>query len=207
MKKYFFSFLIIFLFIISLFASYKAYLKTQVTNYDTLLTIEPGQSISSSLKKLSDNNFINFLYLKIYVYLNNIDKFQAGEYELNKPYSIVINNIHNGKTKNYLFTIKDGATIYDLLNEIELSFLKNDCPNLKCINHNFSSAEGLFMPETYFYTKGDLVSTILKKSHEDLLDNLNLIWKKKSLDNPLKTKYDALILASIIEKEAGIHMS
>jgi UPF0755 protein len=47
------------------------------------------------------------------------------------------------------------------------------------------------------------LSSIYNLSNEKLIKLIDKLWLKKPLDNPLKTKYDALILASIIEKEAG----
>ena len=66
---------------------------------------------------------------------------------------------------------------------------------------NFNNLEGLFHPDTYFYQRGDKASEILiraYKLHQKILDKA---WEGRSLNISLSSKYEALILASIIEKE------
>lgn len=64
--------------------------------------------------------------------------------------------------------------------------------------------EGLFLPETYSYTPGDSDATILERAYQDMQDFLAQAWEKRAPDLPISTPYEALILASIIEKETGI---
>ena len=59
------------------------------------------------------------------------------------------------------------------------------------------------MPETYFYNFNSPASNILIKSQDSFIEYAQLLWKKKQPSNPLKTLDEAIILASIVEKEAG----
>ncbi len=66
------------------------------------------------------------------------------------------------------------------------------------------SAEGHFYPDTYTYGKGTSDKNILKRSFQAMQRHLNNIWQDRPVQSPLKTPEDALILASIIEKETGL---
>jgi UPF0755 protein len=63
--------------------------------------------------------------------------------------------------------------------------------------------EGRFLPETYAYVKGDSDLDILRRSHAAMTKLLDTLWAQRDKDVPLATPYDALILASIVEKETA----
>ncbi|NMU27724.1 endolytic transglycosylase MltG, partial [Vibrio parahaemolyticus] len=64
--------------------------------------------------------------------------------------------------------------------------------------------EGLFLAETYHYTAGASESQLLKRAHRKLNKILDASWEARQEKLPLQDKYEALILASIIEKETAI---
>ncbi len=64
-------------------------------------------------------------------------------------------------------------------------------------------AEGRFFPDTYVYSRGVSDITVLKRAHDMLQQRLQAVWSERNPDTPLKTPEEALILASIIEKETG----
>jgi UPF0755 protein len=63
--------------------------------------------------------------------------------------------------------------------------------------------EGWFLPETYAYVKGDSDLDILRRAHDAMSKTLAALWAQRDPNLPLATPYDALILASIIQKESG----
>ncbi|OQW93177.1 MAG: hypothetical protein BWK79_12515, partial [Beggiatoa sp. IS2] len=63
--------------------------------------------------------------------------------------------------------------------------------------------EGLFYPDTYFFPKGTTDLAFLQRAYEMMQVELNAAWDKRSSDLPLKKPYEALILASIVEKETA----
>ncbi len=63
--------------------------------------------------------------------------------------------------------------------------------------------EGWFFPDTYLYAKGASDLSVLKRSWRMMQSRLDAAWEKRAPGSPLKTPYEALILASIIEKETG----
>ena len=63
--------------------------------------------------------------------------------------------------------------------------------------------EGLFFPSTYKITKGDSALSVLANAYRVMQKRLDREWERRADDLPLKSPYEALILASIVEKETG----
>ena len=74
---------------------------------------------------------------------------------------------------------------------------------LQLIGANETVAEGLFFPDTYYVVEGSSDTVILKQAYNIMQNTLASVWAKANKDLPLDTPYQALILASIIEKETG----
>lgn len=74
---------------------------------------------------------------------------------------------------------------------------------LEALNLSYPGAEGLFYPDTYIFDPDDTDISIYKRASQAMQKQLNSVWAQKSSDSPLKTPYELLILASIIEKETG----
>ena len=187
----------------SFFGPYRSYLNHTPFNDNYYLNVNSGESIDKTISKISDLNVINKFFLRIYLKYNKINHFQAGEYQLkNKILEEIIKDLNNGETLTHKLSITEGMNIYQLNQLIEDSYLINDCHMLKCIQTDLSFKEGILFPDTYYYKKDMIASDILQKSHDILNNHLNYFYKNKNINNKLK-KEEILILASIIEKEAG----
>ena len=187
----------------SFFGPYSSYLNHTPFNYNYYLNVNSGESIDKTISKISDLNIINKFFLRIYLKYNKISQFQAGEYQLkNKILKKIIEDLNNGETLTHRLSITEGMNIYQLNQLIDDSYLINDCHMLKCIKTDLSFKEGILFPDTYYYKKNMVASDILQKSHDILNNYLNYFYKNKNINNKLK-KEEILILASIIEKEAG----
>lgn len=66
------------------------------------------------------------------------------------------------------------------------------------------SPEGRFFPDTYAYAKGVSDMAVLRRAHEAMRRHLDEAWSRRAPDTPLKSSDEALILASIVEKETGV---
>jgi UPF0755 protein len=191
---------------LSLFGPYSAFLNSNPIKDKNYIDVYEGSSMYAVLDNLKLSSLINKLFFRIYLNTNSIKSFQAGEYDIkNKNLREIIDLLVKGETYTHSFTIIEGMNIYDIESELEKSSLINDCRLLVCIKTNYPFKEGVLYPDTYFYKKGMNASDLLNKSHKKLDDFLNTIWIKKADNDILKDKYQALILASIIEKEAGNH--
>ena len=156
------------------------------------------------VNQLIPDSLFNKVLFRTFLKLESIDSFKSGEYDvLNKSLIEIFILFKEGKTITHKLTIQEGSTIYDLQKLLDNSFLINNCYYLDCIDNQYPFKEGILFPNTYFYKKDMLASSILKQSYNKLDLVLSELWSKKPPNNILKDKNEALILASIIEKEAG----
>ena len=199
-------FLLLFLivsFVIVIAGTAKSYSHTKPFLKQTTLEIATGDSINKILSNFSINSLEQSL-LKIFLYSNNIHLIQAGHYDVqSKTWSEIFVDFSEGNIKEYRFKIQEGTNIFDLKKLLLSSKLKLDCPDFNCLNNQLNFTEGTLMPETYFYNFNSPASNILIKSQDSFIEYAELLWEKKQPSNPLKTLDEAIILASIVEKEAG----
>ena len=199
-------FLLLFLilsFVIVIAGTAKSYSHNKPLLEQTTLEIAAGDSINKILSNFPINSLEQSL-LKIFLYTNNIHLIQAGHYDVqSKTWSEIFVDFSEGNIKEYRFKIQEGTNIFDLKKLLLSSKLKLDCPNFNCLKNQLNFTEGTLMPETYFYNFNSPASNILIKSQDSFIEYAELLWKKKQPSNPLKTLDEAIILASIVEKEAG----
>ncbi len=139
-------------------------------------------------------------------------KLHAGEYALEPGMTPrqLLANMAAGKVLQRNFTIVDGWTFAELRQALahadKLKHLIGDL-DAATIMQKISAAgeapEGRFLPETYAYVKGDSDVDLLRRAHVAMEKTLAALWSGRDKDLPLATPYDALILASIVEKETG----
>ena len=199
-------FLLLFLilsFVIVIAGTAKSYSYTKPFLEQTTLEIATGDSINKILSNFPINSLEQSL-LKIFLYTNNIHLIQAGHYDVqSKTWSEIFVDFSEGNIKEYRFKIQEGTNIFDLKKLLLSSKLKLDCPDFNCLKNQLNFTEGTLMPETYFYNFNSPASNILIKSQDSFIEYAELLWEKKQPSNPLKTLDEAIILASIVEKEAG----
>lgn len=167
------------------------------------LSIGSGDSINKILNYFPINQFERSL-LKIFLYTNNIRLIQAGHYDIGyKSWEEIFLDLSEGNIKEFRFKIQEGTNIFDLENQLRLSDLSFDCPEFNCLSNKFNFIEGTLMPDTYFYNFKSSASSILIKSQNSFIKYADSLWEKRNPLNPIKTLESAIILASIVEKEAG----
>lgn len=174
----------------------------------------PGITVKELSKQLTDQEVITHPKLfEWYVRFNRYDKtMQAGEYYFPQGISMrdVVSMLRKGKVIKHAIRVQEGWTINDLIAEIQtqssishtLDF--SDPVWFSQIDPDIKHPEGQFMPETYFYSKGSSDLKLLRRMHRDLMQYLADEWKTRAQDLPYQDPYQALIAASIIEKETGI---
>ena len=165
---------------------------------DQVVIIEKG-----STSKISQTLFQNGVVRSQLVFfvaahiMRPISGLYAGEYSFKKSTSIfgVIRKMQSQDIFFRKITIPEGYTTYEVISLI------NSEPTLKGeVLGEYS--EGVLMPQTYYYTYGDDKESILKRMNASMEDTLDRLWQNRDMTIPIKTKEDALTLASIVEKEA-----
>jgi UPF0755 protein len=139
-------------------------------------------------------------------------KLKAGSYEL-KPGTTplrLIEQLVRGEFAQESLAIIEGWTFKQMRQAIaEHPSLKHDTVKwsdqelLAKVAPDYKYPEGLFFPDTYLFAKGSSELQIYKQAHAALLKRLNEAWEQRDTSLPYKTPYDALIMASIVEKETG----
>ncbi len=176
--------------------------------------IRPGSSFSAVASELESTGVIRSAsILSGYArWTGQAAQIQAGEYTLSGDSSPreLIEQFTRGDVRLYSFTIIEGWNRWELLaalnsaEALESTLTEEDWPEfLSSLGAETDSPEGLFLPETYRFGKGTTARTILKNAYELMQETLTEEWDNRSDDAAVNTPYEALILASIIEKETG----
>jgi UPF0755 protein len=139
-------------------------------------------------------------------------KLKAGSYEL-KPGTTpqrLIDQLVRGEFAQESLTIIEGWTFRQMRQAIAAhKGLKHDTVGLSDselmakLGSAYKQPEGLFFPDTYLFAKGSSELQIYKQAHVALLQHLDTAWEQRAADLPYTDKYQALTMASIVEKETG----
>ena len=179
-----------------------------------VVEIKKGDTFKQISNKLLEQKItINPYWFKFIAYQKKItDKLKAGEYNLKSGLTMpeILALFVKGKSRQYSITFPEGWAFKKILQEIQNN------PNIQITleNVNFKDImgkmksknnhpEGLFYPDTYFFDKNTSDLSLLKRAYDKMQIILKKEWKGRAENLPLKTPYQALILASIIEKETG----
>jgi len=160
--------------------------------------IPHGTSTREIASLLSSNEVISHpLLFRIAAKLTSGDSLKSGEYEFSAGHSMadVMQLMHEGHSVVHLLTVAEGLTSDDIA-----ALLKN---TVALTGDTPRAPEGSVLPETYRYSYGDSRASIISRMQKDMQETLNSLWEKRDLAIPLKSPKEALILASIIEKETG----
>ncbi len=180
-----------------------------------LITIKKGSTVSSFSRELVNKGWIetNF-WLKAYIKLTpELSALKHGSFLIPTDINYVelITLLVKGKEHQFAITFIEGSTLKDWL--IALANDKNlahKIPDLSVNNvaeHlglNYKNPEGLFFPDTYFFTAGTSTLEILRRANNRMNKELDFLWNGRDPDLPYESSYEALIMASIIEKESAL---
>lgn len=193
----------------SLFKNYPVEGKKQ------LLVISSGDTYSRFIDRLAKENKVNFpIILKLYQKFMIHDSMKAGVYEITRGMSVrqvldMLSNAENAQMNRIL--VIEGTTFKQLAQNLKkdpnVSKTILDLPQdqlLKELDIPYSHPEGLFAPDTYFFAKGETDKKILTDLYRRQMKSLDEAWANKAANLPYKDKYEALIMASIIEKETSL---
>ena len=201
----------------SLFVGWFAYhvqdpVQIPITPYE--LSIKPGSSLRTVAKQLAGAGALHdtwsFILLSRLMGYSSLLK--AGDYELTESISPwqLLKRVTNGDVNQSEVRFIEGWTFSQLRKTLnEHPALRHDTAGLtdsevmQLIGASETMAEGLFSPDTYYFVRGNSDVAILKRAYHAMQNNLNAAWAGRATNLPLTDSYQALILASIVEKETG----
>ncbi len=185
------------------------------TKEDMVLVVDQGQGLVSIVNELHTRGAVNnpqLLKLAYYVYglPRNI---QLGEYLVADDMSVkeLFENIAIGKQRLFRIKVGVGSTFADFYKKlIEHPYINPTTANMSVtdiinlLESPYRNPEGLFYADTYFFYSGAADIDILRTAHQRLLDVLEEEWDNRAPNLLYKDSYEALTMASIIEKETGL---
>ncbi|MCF6299466.1 MAG: endolytic transglycosylase MltG [Thiomicrorhabdus sp.] len=204
---------------------FNQFLSTPISEQNTPVTIEikSGSSAQHIAGLLHQKKFLEspkwFLWYLRYQEKHHLLK--AGEMTIQPSWTVdeLIEHLIKGDTVQYPVTLIAGQTVQQALQVIQaLPKIKKvlDIENIAELQalfqidkkidkkYPYANLEGLLLPETYHYQTGDTDKKIVLRAHQALTKTLESAWQQREKGLPIKTPNEALILASIVEKETGI---
>ncbi|MDC1100652.1 endolytic transglycosylase MltG [Methylophilaceae bacterium] len=190
------------------------FISLNVDQKNSFLEVKQGENITQIANKLVKQNVLSDIFrFKLLAKLSNrSESIKIGHYFLKQNISPneILSLLESGKGILYPITFIEGSTLNENLEKLKINKLLtnnkiyNSKKSLKLgLDIQEKSLEGLFFPDTYYFFKGTSGIDILKESHSMMMQKLDLAWENKTPNLPYKNKYEALIVASIIEKELG----
>lgn len=200
------------------YLQYEQFMKQKVTeSAPSSFEIKKGSSIKRVAADLEAQNIIKPAWqFQILAKITKQDtKIKAGEFALEPGMSAqeVLTHFTSGKTISYNTRIIEGFTFKQLAKKLQAdlnlvhTLSEEDYQYDKImakIGSDEKNPEGWFFPDTYNYPRGTTDVEFLKRSHKAMKQFLNEQWEKRDAVVPLKNAREALILASIVEKETGV---
>ena len=177
-------------------------------------TITPGSGAHAAGQQIADAGvpIVPILFNLLARVEGKTSKIKAGSYEL-KPGTTpqrLITQLARGEFAQESLTIIEGWTFKQMrMAMASHPGLKHDTVGLSDkalmakISPEFVLPEGLFFPDTYLFAKGASEMQIFKQAHTAMIGRLSEAWDKRDPALPYKNPYEALIMASIVEKETG----
>ncbi|MEI8363420.1 MAG: endolytic transglycosylase MltG [Betaproteobacteria bacterium] len=178
------------------------------------IVIEPKSGLKSIANQLVKQGVLSepWRFILIAKLLKKESFLQAGSYTLNKnisPYQLLL-SLNHGKTTQGSVTFIEGRTFAQMREKLAINdAVKQTITGLserevlKLVDAEYTLAEGLFFPDTFYFDRNTADIVILKRSYDAMRSKLAKAWALRDNNLPYKDSYQALIMASIVEKETG----
>jgi UPF0755 protein len=199
------------LLVLLLFAIWSLSSKDMIVTKSQIFEVKKGSSIGSVAKELSDEGLIKseLFFTSFSKFLNANKKLKSGYYEILPGTSIwaFIDKISTGSVLVTSVTLIEGKTIKFYFNQLTNDPSIGSSGSLKEVMTSIGINEpydGWFFPETYNFNYGESLENVLKRAHLELNKKLMVLWGQRDKGLPLKSPYEAIILASLIENETAL---
>ena len=186
-----------------------------VTEANATFQINSGSNLNQITNQLVETELLNdSLRFKTLTFITgNHKKLKRGYYKIPSDTSPLklLDILVKGKEALFPITLLEGSTFSQLLKlihknkNIKKTINGNDENEiLKLIGAEEKFIEGLFYPDTYYFRKNTSDVEILRNAYHVMQAKIKFLWENRTDNLPYKSSYEALVIASIIEKEIGI---
>lgn len=179
----------------------KTYLADGPLMEEKAVMIERGSGVAAIADTLEREGVIaDALIFKIAARLtDNQGTFKAGEYEFLPAMAMaeVMDKIRKGEVIDRVITVPEGMTSWQIVQRLTANdHLTGEIAAIP--------SEGSLLPETYHYTRGDTRAAKIAEMQAAMTRTMDELWEKRADNLPFATREEALVLASIVEKETGV---
>ncbi len=179
------------------------------------LEIHPGDNLKRVANRLEEMRVLNkpFYLVILGRYLKFDSRLKTGEFQLQRGINPqqLLEQLAHGQVVQHSLTLIEGEAFKEMMLRVSThKVLKHTLKGLDnaavmdAIGKPGLHPEGRFLPETYYFPRGTSDVEFLQRAFEDMQVLLQQSWKERDKNLPLKTAEEALILASIVEKETGL---
>lgn len=184
-------------------------------NEPDFYVVKKGATIKYVAQELEEKGYIrrSFYFIYYTMFKGVTNQLKAGEYHITLGMNAhdLLEEMIAGNVVLRSMTLIEGWTFRQAMNAIEgnqylvkeLDYNDVDRVSLQ-LGFSEQHPEGKIYPDTYSFPRGTTDAEFLRRAWNIMQERLQQEWEKRDLDTPLKTAYDALILASIIEKETAV---
>ena len=170
---------------------------------ETIFTVKPGEGLSGVATRLAAEGFIaDDRVMKIRARIKPPEgQIKVGEYAIPAGASVdeIMAQLVEGKVVMLKLTIPEGLTTKQVLALVAgADVLAGDMPDSE-------TPEGVLQPDTYLFPRGETRAAFIQRMQEAQAETLDELWQTRNEGLPLASKEEALILASIVQKEAAGH--
>ena len=173
---------------------------------NTSFVINKGDNLYSVLAELEEKYYLHSTWwVRFYYIFKEAPVIKTGRYNILPDYSIkdLIDVFENGNVQQFKFTVIEGTVAKNNLKKLKAIIIKEEISeSLDPVLQGLFLKEALIAPDTYFFSSQKDLIAVLESSRNYLDDYLVSMWKEKPSGNPLKSIDEAMVLASIIERES-----
>jgi UPF0755 protein len=179
----------------------------------TVITIATGTSVSALGKQLHQAGLLDspFVFSGVVRISGNGNHIRAGDFRIDTRwnYEELIEHLSKDPEVQYSITLIEGMRTQDVIKlvqnnpKIKRDFADQDMESVRKLLNLPLIPEGAFLPDTYFIRAGSTESDLYLRANKALQDFFKREWSKRQANLPFKNPMEALIAASIVEKETG----
>lgn len=202
MRSFFIFLLILLLSVLAIgFFAWRDFTSPSSLSQETTVILPRGNGFAKTIDILAENKVIAHpLIVKLIAYINgDAHRIKAGEYSFPNGISpqSVLQMLVAGQVVKHKITIAEGLNVREVIALLNAeAMLEGNIPE--------HIEEGSLFPETYYFNYGNTRASIIARMQEKMQQILADLWEKRADKLPLANKQQALVLASIVEKETGL---